>query len=137
MRGLIESPARGPQVSIGLYFFGPVYHNGHFSKKHVFSVLKEMFTSEKPADIHLVTEELKRVKQLEAVGGVVYLTTLAHYAGTSAYVEEYVEIVKKKAILREMIEAAKTIERSAAKEPDDVYSALDTAQNFFFQIGLH
>ena len=65
------------------FFFG--------EHKIIFSCLQDAFKKDKPADIHLVAEELKRQDRLTAVGGIVYLTSLAQYAGTAAYIEEYVE----------------------------------------------
>lgn len=100
----------------------------------IFSVLKLAYVSDKPADIHLIAEELKRQGKLEIVGGVNYLTALAQYAGTSAFIEEYVELLKEKSILRRMINAAQTIEKNALEEPSDVLSTLDHAQSILFQI---
>lgn len=102
--------------------------------KIIFQILKTAYKNDKPADVHLVCEELKRIDKLELVGGVVYITTLAQYAGTSAYVEEYAEIVKSKSILRKMIQAAQTVEKTALEEPADVHQALDDAQGLFFGI---
>lgn len=102
--------------------------------KAIFQVLKGLYKSDKPADIHIVCEELKRRDQLKAVGGVGYVTTLAQYAGTSGYIEEYVELVKSKALLRRMINAAQMIEKRALEEPQDVAVALDEAQALFYQI---
>lgn len=100
----------------------------------IFDVLKSAYKNEKPADIHLVCEELKRQDKLKAVGGAAYITTLAQYAGTSAYIEEYAEIVKSKSILRRMISAAQVVEKRALEEPDNVLQSLDDAQQMFFQI---
>ena len=100
----------------------------------IFQVLRALYRADKPADVHLVGEELKRQDKLSTVGGVAYVTTLAQYAGTSAYVEEYADIVRNKAILRGMIAVAQEIEREAVNEPDDVYEALDEAQQRFFAI---
>lgn len=108
------------------------YFNEH---KIIFQVLKNAYRSDKPADIHIVAEELKRQGKLGVVGGVAYITTLAQYAGTSAYIEEYVSLVKNKAILRRMIHAAQVVEKTALEEPEDVHSALDEAQAHFFTIG--
>ncbi|MBM3192654.1 MAG: replicative DNA helicase [Chlamydiae bacterium] len=107
------------------------YHTEH---QLVFKTLKLAFSQEKPADVHLIAEELKRTGKLDLVGGVAYLTLLVQYAGTSAYVEEYVEIIRKKSVLRQMIESSKLIEKKALEEPEDVYSALDEAQSYFFKI---
>ena len=68
------------------------------------------------------------------MGGISYLTLLAQYAGTSAYIEEYVYLVKEKSILRRMINAAQGIEKNALEEPADVHATLDEAQAQFFQI---
>ncbi len=102
--------------------------------KLVFQALKAAYMQEKPADVHLVCEELKRQEKLKAVGGAAYVTTLAQYAGTSAYTESYIELVKSKSVLRRMIDAAQTVERTAKGEPDDVSLALDEAQGLFFKI---
>ena len=102
--------------------------------KLIFSALKLAFTSEKPADVHLIAESLKSKGKLQEAGGVAYLTTLVQFVGTAAYVEEYVDIVRKKSILRQMIHAAKETEKKALLQPEDVYSALDEAQEFFFKI---
>ncbi len=107
------------------------YHAEH---QIVFKALKQAFAQEKPADVHLIAEELKRIGKLDLVGGISYITLLVQYAGTSAYVEEYVEIIRKKSVLRQMIESSKIIEKKALDEPDDVYSALDEAQSYFFRI---
>ena len=90
--------------------------------KSSFEVLKAAYRNDKPADVHLIGEELKRQNKLKAIGGISYLTTLAQYAGTSAYIEEYVELVRSKSILRRMISAAQDVERSALKDPNDVHN---------------
>ena len=100
----------------------------------IFAVLKTAYRLDKPADIHLISEELKRQNKLEAVGGVSYLTTLAQYAGTSAYIEEYVDLIRGKSILRQMISASQKIEKVALDEPPDVLASLDEAQTYFFNI---
>ncbi len=100
----------------------------------IFLALKGAYCADKPADIHLIAEELKRQNRLEPIGGIPYLTTLAQYAGTSAFIEEYVNLLREKSVLRQMINAAQKIEKTALDEPSDVYSVLDDAQTHFFNI---
>jgi len=107
------------------------YYTEH---KIIFAVLKEAYKNDRPADVHLICEELKRAEKLEAVGGPAYLTTLAQYAGTSAHIEEYCRIVRDKSILRRMIQAAQKVEKEALGDPKDVQETLDEAQQLFFQI---
>lgn len=111
-------------------------HDFYYSEHRiVFATLKQAFISDKPADVHLIAEELKRQDKLNTVGGVQYLMTLAQFAGTSAYIEEYTDIVKDKALLRRMITAAQVVEKKALDQPADVHEALDDAQKLFFEIG--
>src|SRR5262249_46314656 len=110
---------------------GDFYYTEH---QIVFSTIKTAYRADKPADIHLIGEELKRQGKLDTVGGISYLTLLAQYAGTSAYIEEYVELLREKSILRRMINAAQNIERTALSDPGDVRNALDDAQSQFYQI---
>lgn len=100
----------------------------------IFSSLKTIYRADKPADIHIIAEELKRQSKLDGVGGITYLTTLAQYAGTSAFIEEYVQLVREKSILRKMVMTAQGIEKTALEEPADVFAALDGAQSQLFQI---
>lgn len=107
------------------------YYTEHQS---IFRSLQYVYKHDKPADIHIIGEELKKAEKLEEVGGISYLTTLAQYAGTSAFIEEYVKLVKEKAVLRRMIQAAESIEKAAMEEAEDVSTILDEAQAKFFQI---
>lgn len=102
--------------------------------QEIFQSLKLLYKQDKPADIHLTAEELKRRGKLETVGGAGYLATLSQYAGTSAYIEEYAELVKAKSILRRMITASQNIEKEALSDPHDVHACLDQAQKHFFEI---
>lgn len=107
------------------------YYTEH---KIIFQILKTAYKNDKPADVHLVCEELKRQDKLKTVGGAAYIMTLAQYVGTSAYLEEYVNIVRDKAILRQMIHVAQSVEKTALEEPPSVLEALDEAQQMFFKI---
>lgn len=101
----------------------------------IFHVLRHCYRQDRPADVHIVSEELKRQGKLEEVGGVVYVMQVAQYAGTSAYIEEYIQLIKNKSLLRKMIQAAQKIEQESFQDPSDVISALDEAQKLLFQIG--
>lgn len=86
--------------------------------KIIFSTLKSLHRKGKPSDIHLVCQELKDQDKLKDCGGIAYVTTLAQYAGTSAYIEEYVEIVKNKSVLRDVLRLGQETEKAALSDPD-------------------
>src|SRR5580765_4690312 len=119
-------------VAAGILNEEDFYYTEH---KIIFNVLKEAYKQDAPADVHLVSEELIRIEKIKAIGGVGYLMDLAQYAGTSAHIEEYADLVKNKAMLRRMIYTAQRIEKDALDDPQDVITSLDKAQQMFFQIG--
>ncbi len=92
-----------------------------YSPEHqiIYENLKETFIAGRPADIHLVAESLKKHRNLQSIGGVAYLTMLAQYAGTSAYIEEYIEEVKAKSVLRKMLALAQDMAKSAMEDSGD------------------
>lgn len=130
--GCMLTSVNALNIAAGMLTDGDFYYTEH---KLLFQVLKEAYQKDAPADVHLVAEELKRTDTLKSVGGVGYLMTLAQYAGTSAHIEEYVDLVKNKAMLRRMIYAAQQVEKQALEHPENVVHALDKAQQLFFQIG--
>ena len=102
--------------------------------KIVFGALKAAYKNGKPADLHLISEELKRRDELSAIGGLVYLVELCQFAGTSAHIEHYASLVSGKAILRKAINAADTIRSAAISEPEDVVAFVDEAQGLLFNL---
>jgi len=64
----------------------------------------------------------------------VTLFRLLNVPELSAYIEEYIKIIRNKCTLRRMISAAQIIEKSAVEEPENVADALDEAQSLLFKI---
>lgn len=106
----------------------------YLENKIIFRVLQDAFKQDRPMDVLLAGEELKRRNNLNVIGGPGYLISLADFAGTTAYIEEYIQIILSKSILRKMIQTAKEIEKQAIEEPKDVAVALDEAQAALFKI---
>lgn len=85
----------------------------------IFQVLKGDYVNDRPADVHLVCEELRRQERLKNVGGVGYVTTLAQYAGTSAHIEEYVKELKEIAYNRKASKLGEEMALAFLKRPNN------------------
>lgn len=85
----------------------------------LFQTFKKLNSDGRRVDIHLLSEELKKQGKLEDVGGIGYLVTLAQYAGTSTYIEEYIEVLRDKSILRRMISHSQQITNKALDETEN------------------
>src|SRR5215470_14607019 len=97
---------------------------------------KMVALSERNDAIDLVTlkDELQRSGELEEVGGPAYIASLADGVPRTANVEHYARIVKEKATLRSLIQAANRILADAYQAEEDADLILDGAEKAIFEI---
>lgn len=113
-------------------------HDFYFTEhKIIFQILKSAYAKDCPADVHLVCEELKRIENLDAVGGAAYVVTLAQYAGTSAYPEQYIEVVKEQSIRRKLIQQGDELKKRALDPSAGVENILEVASKGLTSISLN
>ncbi|MCM8804105.1 MAG: replicative DNA helicase, partial [Candidatus Omnitrophica bacterium] len=107
------------------------YNEGH---QKIFSSIVKLFEMGKKCDFITLTEILKSENSLEVIGGVEYLANLVESLPTSAYVDEYMKIVKEKYILRTLITNATKIITDAYNAQDEVETLLDRAESLIFEV---
>lgn len=92
--------------------------------------------SEKQQAIDTITlmEDLSRSGELEAAGGIAYLSQLADGLPRITNVDHYARIVKEKAVLRGLIYQAAAIQEQALAAGDDADVILDRAESAIFQL---
>lgn len=98
------------------------------SHSKIFVVIKELAENNKPIDMMTVSEELKRRKWLDKIGGIEYLTEVAKSVPTAANIDEYIKIVEEKAILRRLIEEGTAVIADAYSSTNSINEILDNAE---------
>lgn len=98
------------------------------SHSKLFIVIRDLSENNHPIDIMTVSEELKKRKWLNQIGGIEYLTEVARSVPTAANVEEYIKIVEEKAILRRLIEEGTEVINEAYNSTNSVNDVLDNAE---------
>jgi len=98
------------------------------SHSKIFAVMKDLSESNRNLDMMTVSEELKKRKWLDKIGGIEYLTEVAKSVPTAANIDEYIKIVEEKAILRRLIEEGTTIVTDAYNSSNSISEILDTAE---------
>ena len=93
-----------------------------------FLAMEELFTAGEPVDIITFAEALRKKEQLDQVGGVSFVTALANFVPTAANIVYHAKIVREKAQLRRLIDAATAIAGDAYEDADDVDAILDEAE---------
>ncbi|MFO7951332.1 MAG: replicative DNA helicase [Bacillota bacterium] len=101
----------------------------------IFSGILSVSEKGEPVDLVTLSEELQRNQCLEEVGGRSYLVTLANTVPTAANVQYHSRIVREKAILRSLIQAATGIVTRSFESPQNVDEFLDEAEQLVFEIG--
>jgi replicative DNA helicase len=86
----------------------------------IFTTLQLMHEDGRPADVHLLSQDLKSKNLLDRVGGISYLIQAAQFAGTSAYIEEYVQELKNFACKRRVAELLQIANSTANSEMSSI-----------------
>ena len=102
--------------------------------RRIYSRILDLSDSNRPIDLVTLSEELSRQKELEAVGGVAYLSSLTDGAPRRTSIEHYVRIVRDKSLMRGVIRAASTIMQTALDQSDSAAEVLDRAEAEIFSL---
>jgi replicative DNA helicase len=104
------------------------------SHQTVYEAALRLYEKREPIDLLSLSNKLKEMKELENIGGLAYLTSLAGSVPTSAHIVNYANIVKRKKMLRDLIDAAHHIIGLGYREEDDVDDLLDEAEKKLFAV---
>ncbi len=94
----------------------------------VFEAVVALTNEHVAPDILSVSQKLKAMGNLEAVGGTVAITTLSMKVGASAHLEYYLKILKQKKIQRDLITASMDILKKSYDDSVNVDDLVDSAQ---------
>ena len=104
------------------------------SHRRIYLRIMELAESGRPIDFVTLTEQLGQHKEIEAVGGVVYVTSLTDGLPRVKNIEQYVKIVKDKTMLRYQIHAANSAMEQAYEQEAPAEEIIDAAESAIFQI---
>jgi replicative DNA helicase len=107
------------------------FREGH---RRLYRAMIRLWEQGEVIDAVTLSEQLKRVGDFDAVGGAAYLAQLLDAVPTAANVEYHARIVREKALLRRLIEAATSIIQSTYESAEGVEDLLDEAEQKIFQI---
>lgn len=107
------------------------YHDRH---QLVFEAMGRVQERNGSVDFITLNQELKDSGNWEKSGGAQTLATLLDRAGSTTSLGHYCEIVRQKATLRNMIEAARTIETEGFGDMGEVAGYLERAEATVFSV---
>jgi len=107
------------------------YRDDH---RRIYRVMGQLSERSTAIDLLTIKEELERRGELEAAGGIPYLSSLVDGVPKSANIEHYARIVKEKATLRGLISSAHEIISKALASEDGADEILDSAERSILHI---
>jgi len=112
--------------------------DSHFysgNHRNIFRTMQKLIDLGRPIDVVTLSEELDRTGELEACGGLEYLVDLASNTPSASNIRAYSEIVRDRALLRQMISVSNEINDSAFfPEGRGAEEILNEAESKIFQI---
>ena len=107
-----------------------------YDEKHqiIYSSIMELSARLDPIDLYTVANMLSGKKQLETIGGAIYLAELTEKVGSASHIVSHAKIIAQKFIQRELIRAATEIQRSSFDDSKDVDDLIDTAEGEIFKV---
>ena len=100
----------------------------------IYDLVVEFRDKSKPIDFVSLRQALKDRNQLEETGGVEYLNELYTFVPTAANAHYYVEIVREKFILRELILTCNRLASQCYENQEELEALLDDAEREIFAI---
>ena len=104
------------------------------SHRRIYLRMMELAELSQPIDLVTLTEQLGQHKEIEAVGGSAYVDSLTDGLPRVKNIEQYVRIVKDKALLRGLIHAASSAIQKAYEQDAPAEEIVDAAESAIFQI---
>ena len=106
----------------------------HHANGTIYRAVFDLYNKREPTDFITLSDELGRRDQLEAVGGLAYLTSLLNAVPTAVHVEYYGRIVERTATLRRLIDAGARIVAIGYQDGVETEDALDSAEKAIFDV---
>jgi replicative DNA helicase len=110
------------------YFYVPAH-------QVIYNELVDLWNRNQGIDLITFTQHLRDKHELDRIGGAAFVTSLFTFVPTAANIGYYLEIVREKYILREIIAACTEGARRSYEEQDNVDSLLDEVEQRIYSVG--
>jgi replicative DNA helicase len=102
--------------------------------QEIYDAMLELYENKSQVDLITLRAELKRRKRLEECGGVSYLASLQDSVPSVVNLDNYVELVMEKYVLRTIQRTCVRIDRSITKQEQGSAELLDDVERQFLEI---
>ena len=104
------------------------------SHQRIFARIKQLMDTGHAVDLVTLAGELARTKETDSIGGIAYLSDLTYGLPRRLSIEEYVQIVKDKSLLRQLINICSTSITRAADQSEEALEILNAAESSLLEL---
>ncbi len=104
------------------------------SHRKIYQAMTELYTRNEPVDLITLNNYLKGRNELDDVGGVQYLSSLASFVPTSANIKYHSRIVREKALVRNLLHSVTDIAKNVYDNDLDTDELIDYAEKKIFDL---
>lgn len=104
------------------------------SHSKIFTAIKDVHAKGFSADLTTVVDELNNRNWLKQIGGVEYLTEIIESVPSASNIDEYIQIIEQKAVLRKLIDSATDILTESYDTSNDLSEVLEQAEKKIFNV---
>jgi replicative DNA helicase len=107
-----------------------------YVEKHriIWKAMQELVGAKEPVDLISLNNKLKQKNEIDQIGGAQYLAELSNFVASAANIKYYATILKKKELLRRLIEVSTKIADVSYEEKQEVEAILEGAEKDIFEI---
>ena len=107
-----------------------------YEERHqtIFEAMMELYDNHQPIDLLTLTNQLRSMKKLRAVGGAPYLTELSNFTPAVSHAKTYADIIERASVRRRLINAGSEIANKAYEEDANTDDLIGEAERELFQV---
>src|SRR5438045_5287961 len=100
----------------------------------IYRKMVDLIERSRAIDLITIQEELVRASQLESAGGISYIASLLDGMPHLVNIEHYIEFMREKALLRQMVNAANKVMAECFDQAEPAEDILDRAEQSLFDL---
>lgn len=102
--------------------------------RRIYARMMDLNEAARPIDSLLLVEELRKNREIEAVGGVTYIFSLTEGLPRRENIQFHVKLVREKSLLRQLIHACEASISQALDDSDTTDEILDSSESRIFEV---
>lgn len=102
--------------------------------QHIYAAMETLYEKRQPIDVVTLTNQIKKMKKLKAVGGAAAVAELSNVVSTAANAKHYAQLVAEAFVKRRMISMSAELNELAFDPGKDVTDIMDLAEQRVFAL---